>query len=111
MSLAALPIPLCHLRMASGTQVTWVCEEGVEGGTRPGRAEDQGNPAQGTYISQPEVPVFHDHIQHAAGHILVKDAGISHGLDGLEDDVCPLTGVEVSSKGLYQEGRKEDMCH
>lgn len=46
---------------------------------------------QGTYIHQPEVWVFHGHIQHASGHLLVKDAGISHGLNGLKDDVCPLT--------------------
>lgn len=61
---------------------------------------------QGTYICQPEVRVSHGHIQHAAGHLLVKDAGISHRLDGLEDDICPLSRVEVFSKGLWQGGRK-----
>ena len=83
-------------------------------GTLEGCREEQGPGGpkgttvqpQATYVRQPDARVFQGHIQQAAGHLLVKDAGISHRLDGHKDDVCPLVAPEVFSKGLWQQGRK-----
>lgn len=44
------------------------------------------------------------HVQHAAGLLLVVEAGVSQRFNDHEDDVCPLRRPEVLSKVL-QGGR------
>lgn len=60
---------------------------------------------QATYIHQPGGGVSHDHFQHPASCLLVKDAEVSHRCNGCEDDVSPLR-FEVFSKCLWEEGRE-----
>lgn len=107
-------LPLLPFPFLSGT-FRWLQVPKSPGFVRKGWREEQGLTGlkiraiqpQGTHICQPEVWVICDCLQHVAGHLLVKDAVISHRLDGLKDDICPLIRVEVFSKGLQQEERKE----
>lgn len=107
------PCPQLPFPFLSAT-FRWLQVPKSPGFVRKGWREEQGLTGlkmavqpQGTYIHQPGVWVSHGHIQHASGHLLVKDAVIFQRPNGLEDDVCPLTRAEISSKGLRQEGRKE----
>ena len=61
---------------------------------------------QAAYVCQPGSRVFHGYVQDDAGCLLVIDSGVSHGLDGHEDDVCSLRRMEVFSKCLQEEGRE-----
>ena len=89
-------------------------------GGREGWSEEQGLPGlkgraiqpQAAYIRQPQVRVSRDHVQHAAGQLLFIDVEVCHGVNGCEDDVCPLRRLEVFCKGLWEEGREgAKTCH
>lgn len=88
-------------------------EEGKERTTLKGLVGREVQP-QAAYVHQPGVRVFHGLIQHAAGPLLVRSAGVCHGLDGREDDICLLPRFEVFSKRLWEGRRKEgreDISH
>lgn len=61
---------------------------------------------QGTYICQPGGRVSHSRVQDIAAHLPVIGIICCQGLNGHEENVCPLRRMEVFSKHLWEEGRE-----